>query len=118
MARRLYDCSTGASGPTERWIQRYRQLTTHTLPVMARQSHVDWPVKEDHCFQRIVLDNVFEGAWYEYLNAPAYKHMSCDQAKAAVSLCEAILTGERNLQELNRNSLRWRSKQTAFKFYR
>lgn len=116
MTRQLHDYASDTSELTNMWIQRYLRLTKDTLPEMARGSHLDWPVKADHCFQRIVLDNLFGGAWYEYLNAPAYKHMNSEQAKAAVALCEAIVIGECNLNELNANSLRWRNKQTSFNF--
>tara|TARA_B100000886_G_C20252808_1_gene419557 strand:+ start:60 stop:278 length:219 start_codon:yes stop_codon:yes gene_type:complete len=67
-------------------------------------------VCEYHCFQRIVLDTICGGVWYEYLSRPAYKHLSEDQALRAVALCAAIIDGKLGLRKLNRQSLIWRKK--------
>ena len=60
---------------------------------MARSDRTFWPVSEDHCFQRIVLDNVCGGVWYEHLDRPAYKHLTKDQAQRAVEICRDIADG-------------------------
>ena len=91
-------------------IARYQHLTGVVMPELARKRARDWPVVNDHCFQRIVLDAVCQGVWYGHIARPAYKNMSLDQASAAVALCEAILDGSKNLTDLNRQSLRWRGK--------
>ncbi|MEL6785499.1 MAG: hypothetical protein AAFO61_13840, partial [Pseudomonadota bacterium] len=85
-------------------------LTNKALPAAARQSDRKWPVREDHCFQRIVLDHVCGGAWYEYLKRPAYKHMSAEQLRGAIAICEKILSNQLDLVVLNRQSLKWRGK--------
>lgn len=69
-----------------------------------------WPVHLDHCFQRIVLDHVCGGRWYDHVKRPAYKHMSDAQARDAAALCDRILAGEADLQALNAQSLVWRGK--------
>lgn len=91
-------------------VSRYMVLTKEVMPHMARDPAVLWPVRNDHCFQRIVLDNVCGGPWYDHLARPAYKHLSRDQAICAVRLCEAIIAGDADLDDLNQNSLRWRGK--------
>lgn len=85
----------------------YLHLTGDVLPQSARP---DWPVRNHHCFQRIVLDTVCGGVWYEHLAKPAYKHMTQDQLQRAIALCRAILADEVDLAQLNRQSLQWRGK--------
>ena len=78
---------------TQEIIQVYIQLTKEVLLSLAKKSP-DWPVYEDHCFQRIVLDTVCGGVWYEHLKRPAYKNLTKEQAKLAVDLCEDIVNGK------------------------
>ena len=89
---------------------RYMLLTKETMPALAKSSHQHWPVRHDHCFQRIVLDAICGGVWYDHLARPAYKNLNYDQAKRAVALCEAIMSGDVDLDKLNHQSLIWRGK--------
>ncbi|WP_445426606.1 hypothetical protein [Alishewanella sp. HL-SH06] len=100
----------------EQWVDQYRYLTQFIMPKEALDKRHDWPIKHDHCFQRVVLDNVCNGAWYDYIKQPAYRHLGAAQAQAAVKLCEDILAGEVDLHCLNKRSLRWRQKQSSFAF--
>ena len=77
---------------------------------MALCSERNWPVREDHCFQRIVLDTICSGVWDEQLARPAYKHLTNDQAFRAVKLCQDIAEGRADLKQLNQQSLIWRGK--------
>ena len=97
-------------GPESDPVARYLQLTREEMPRLARDGGRGWPVVNDHCFQRIVLDAVCGGVWYDYLARPAYKHLTEVQAQAAVALCEDIIAGRADLAALNRQSLRWRGK--------
>jgi len=80
------------------------------MPDMARQPSTHWPVVNDHCFQRIVLDNICQGVWYNFIEKPAYKNLTHQQASEAVALCISIVQGEVDLHHLNHNSLVWRKK--------
>jgi hypothetical protein len=91
-------------------IETYLTLTKHTLPYMAQDPHRRWPVKHDHCFQRIVLDAVCQGVWHQHINKPAYLHLTQDQTDDAVALCHQIISGQANIHILNTQSLRWRGK--------
>ena len=91
-------------------VSVYLHLTKEVLPALARNGRRNWPVSEDHCFQRIVLDHVCRGVWYEYLDRPAYKNLKKDQVQRAVKLCEDIASGHADLQKLNQQSLIWRGK--------
>ncbi|MEO0944484.1 MAG: hypothetical protein AAFY06_06520 [Pseudomonadota bacterium] len=94
-------------------IATYMHLTNKVLPNLARSGQRDWPVSENHCFQRIVLDAICGGVWYAHLDRPAYKHLTDDQARRAVELCRAIEEGRADLRELNQQSLVWRGKRRA-----
>ena len=91
-------------------VSVYLHLTKEVLPALARNGGRNWPVSDDHCFQRIILDHVCGGVWYEYLDRPAYKNLTKDQAQRAVKLCEDIADGHKDLQKLNQQSLIWRGK--------
>lgn len=94
-------------------IDDYMHLTKTVFPSMARSGERDWPVHEDHCFQRIVLDTICGGVWYDHLDRPAYKHLTNEQAQRAVELCKDIIEGRADLKQLNQQSLIWRGKQRA-----
>lgn len=100
---------------TDDLVTRYKVLTKETMPMLARTSHKHWPVWNDHCFQRIVLDAVCGGVWYDHLPRPAYQHLTQDQAATAVALCEKIMSGATDLDMLNQQSLAWRGKTSALK---
>ena len=84
-------------------------LTRKVLPSLA--SERKWPVRFDHCFQRILLDNAFGGRWYDFVGQrPAYAHAPDDALARAVALGEAAQDGTVDLANLNRKSLLWRGK--------
>ncbi|MEM9437686.1 MAG: hypothetical protein AAGA15_11650 [Pseudomonadota bacterium] len=89
-------------------VDEYLKLTRETMPALAKDR--GWPVSADHCFQRIVLDHIAGGTWYDHIPRPAYKHLTNAQARAAVALCEAIIDGSADLHALNRASLAHRGK--------
>ena len=100
------------SEPVERrnLVDAYLQLTKQVLPSLAKSGGQDWPVRQDHCFQRIVLDTICGGVWYAYLDRPAYKNLTHEQAQREVDLCQEIAEGRADLQQLNNQSLIWRGK--------
>ena len=91
-------------------IATYMHLTKEVLPSLARNDQTNWPMSKDHCFQRVVLDHVCGGVWYDHLVRPAYKHLTNDQAQRAVRMCQDIVEGKADLRELNQQSLIWRGK--------
>jgi hypothetical protein len=91
-------------------INQYLMMTKEVMPKMACEPNNNWPVRHDHCFQRIVLDSVCHGVWYERINRPAYKNLNHAQAKLAVKLCHEIILGKADLFRLNLQSLTWRGK--------
>ena len=88
-----------------RWIE----LTRRTLPSLAASR--GFPVRHDHCFQRILLDAACQGPWYDHVvGRPAYRAIDAAALQRATELAEAVVAGEVDLTALNRQSLRWRGK--------
>ena len=94
-------------------VEQYLHLTRTVMPALAQTSKRRWPVQNDHCFQRIVLDTICGGVWYDHIARPAHKHLSQAQATLAVQLCNQIITEKTNLNVLNQQSLAWRGKGSA-----
>ena len=84
-------------------VNSYLHLTKEILPSLARSSRQDWPVREDHCFQRIVLDTICNGVWYEHLDRPAYKNLTHDEVQRAVDLCYEIANSIRGVYTYREN---------------
>jgi hypothetical protein len=91
-------------------VAQYLHLTRSVMPALAQTSKRHWPVRNDHCFQRIVLDTIFGGVWYDHIARPAYKHLNETQATHAVRLCDQIIAENTDLNVLNQQSLAWRRK--------
>ncbi|KAK4961220.1 hypothetical protein LTR10_001710 [Elasticomyces elasticus] len=98
-------------GLQEHWNHLYK---VH-LPSLAKARdpvQKQWPVHLDHCFARIILDNAvgMNKPWTEVVKAPAVKHMSDAQLRAAIQLAEELATGQTDLASLNERSLSLRGK--------
>lgn len=97
--------------PLER---RWLALTRDELPARARAER--WPLRLDHCFMRVVLDEVCDGRWYDHVaGRPAYRHLGPERLRAAVALAERLAAeppdaAEALLEELDAASLRRRGK--------
>lgn len=90
--------------------EEYLELTNHVLPTLATSRQ--FPVRYNHCFQRIILDNLFGCCWYEILERnrkPAYQQLTEAQLEDAIALANRIMAQpDAYLHQLNRNSLNWR----------
>ena len=91
-------------------VEQYLHLTRTVMPALAQTCKRHWPVRNDHCFQRIVLDTICGGVWYDHIARPAYKHLSQALAAEAVHLCDQIIAEKTDLNVLNQQSLAWRGK--------
>ena len=87
----------------------WRDLVERRLPEAARR-RAGWPVRLDHCFARILLDNACGGPWREHVRPPAHANMPPDHLAEAIRLGEGVLAGAIDLADLNRRSLAWRGK--------
>ncbi len=89
--------------------RRWLQLTREVLPALAAARR--FPVRHDHCFQRILLDAACGGRWTDMVaGRPAYRRIGAERLAAAVRLAEAAAAGAVDLHALNRQSLHWRGK--------
>lgn len=89
--------------------RRWLELTRKVLPALAEPRA--YPIRADHCFQRVLLDHAVGGCWYDHVaGRPAYRHIADDALARAVALGEAVAAGQAELAALNYQSLRWRGK--------
>jgi hypothetical protein len=90
--------------------QEYLDLINNQLPEKAKTDPM--PVRLNHCFGRIVLDNLFEDCWYSHISRkqPAYKQLSEFQLHRAIALAKSMIDDPETTKQLNNNSLRWRGK--------
>ena len=96
---------TPIATPAQTWLT----LTRETLPALATKR--GWPIRADHCFQRVLLDNAVGGRWYDHIvGRPAYRHADPAVLARAIALGEAVIAGTADLAALNRRSLEWRGK--------
>lgn len=92
---------------------RWLHLTRTVMPGLAGAR--GWPVRNDHCFQRILLDAACGRCWYDAIaGRPAYKAIDADRLAKAVDLADAVIRGDADLAQLNAQSLNWRGKGSAF----
>ena len=103
-------CPTTTMLPEQQ--QQYKHLTNQVMPEVARQQH--WPVRLNHCFQRIILDTLFQDCWYNHLDranrTPAYRQLSEQQLEDALAIAQRMLDSPETVRQLNRESLRYRGK--------
>ena len=89
----------------DRWLV----LTRDTLPALALAR--GWPIRNDHCFQRVLLDAACRGRWYDHIEGrPAYRRASDAILGRAVAIAVDVVDGSTNLSALNRQSLVYRGK--------
>jgi len=69
-----------------------------------------WPIRYDHCFMRVFLDNALGEVWHAVLRRPAVRHATPAQLGAAIALAERVVADPALLPELNRRSLAFRGK--------
>ena len=75
---------------------------------MAAEQH--WPIRLDHCFMRVCLDNALGQRWDTLVRRPAIRHLTDEQLGRAVAVATAITRDPACLPALNRASLALRRK--------
>ena len=84
-------------------VERWFELTRRILPAMAPGQ--GWPIRYDHCFMRVCLDEAMGAPWHQIVKRPAIHHMTDDQLQAAINVAEQITAKPELLKLLNENSL-------------
>jgi hypothetical protein len=67
-----------------------------------------WPVRHDHCFMRMCLDDAVQGRWDRVVRRPAIHHLTDTQLEAAVITAERIAADPALLGPCNAASLQYR----------
>ena len=80
------------------------------FPAAARAG--GYPVRHNHCFLRIVYDNLLGAPWREVLppGAPAIAQLDADQLRRAIAIGRSIVDDPDACRVLNRRSLELRGK--------
>lgn len=96
--------------------EEYMKMTGEWLPEKAQANN--WVIRFDHCFQRVVLDNLFNDCWYNHLDkesdVPAYKQLTEEQLIEAIQIAtEMYNQGRKEVEYRNNQSLEWRDKKKA-----
>jgi hypothetical protein len=85
-------------------------LANETFPEVARRQ--GYPIVFNHCFLRVVYDNLFEEKWQRVLGTkkPAIHQLSETQLRRAIEIGDAVIADRRTCEIMNRRSLEWRGK--------
>ncbi len=94
--------------PRTALLDQWRELTRRTLPAMAA-AH-GWPIRLDHCFMRVCLDDALGVRWDTVVRRPAVTHLTDAQLARAVATARRIAAAPELLRPLNTASLRMRGK--------
>lgn len=72
----------------------------------------DYPVRLDHCFLRIVYDNLFGAPWRTVLpkGKPAITQLTAEQLARALEIGRSIIADPQTCRRLNAHSLALRGK--------
>ena len=97
-------------------LEQFLHYAKNVLPSIALTKKNAWPIHHDHCFMRVILDNIVGCAWYEVIPSPAYKNLTDEQASAALNLARQIATESVSLHAINQRSKKWRNKQLKLEF--
>jgi hypothetical protein len=87
-------------------VERWFQLTRCRMPAMAAEHR--WPIRLDHCFMRVCLDEALGAPWPQVVRRPAIHTMKVEQLAAAVRVAEALVRRPDRLAALNERSLQGR----------
>jgi hypothetical protein len=101
------ETSFGPLEDTSALRERYRRLTEDELPEQATET---WPVRADHCFQRIVPDTLYGDVWYDHVEGrPALEQLTAAELRQPIEVAESMRADPARVRELNDRSLESRS---------
>jgi hypothetical protein len=67
----------------------------HPRYTSAHRIEPGWPIRADHCFQRVFLDNAVGGCWYNAIpRRPAYRQADIATLERAIALGKATVVAE------------------------
>ena len=75
-----------------------------------------WPIRFDHCFQRVALDAAFSDCWYNHIDrkkGPAVRQIDTTNLQRAVAAARRMEEeGACAVREMDEASLRFRGKKS------
>ena len=100
--------SVPMSAQHERLKDELRTLANHTFPKVARRE--GYPIVMNHCFLRVVYDNLFGQKWQEVLGTkkPAIHQLDETQLRRAIELGNEVIADRETCEIINARSLAWR----------
>ncbi len=84
----------------------WSDLVNRQLPAAAKENA--WPITENHCFARILLDNALSRPWREAVRPPAWRHTPLETLQRAIDLGQDLLRNPQEIDRLNARSLHLR----------
>lgn len=90
-------------------IEEWKQVVLE-LVSLAQQNTQMYPVKYNHCFIRIILDQLCQDCWYNHISKPAIYNMTNEQLSKAIELAKVIIKHPEICWVWNMQSLKWRGK--------
>ena len=90
--------------------ERLRQLANVEFPAAAKAGK--YPIIFNHCFLRVVYDDVFKDKWQNVLakGKPAIHQLTETQLDEAIRVGERLVNDKLLVERLNHQSLRYRGK--------
>ncbi|CAH0999992.1 hypothetical protein LEM8419_01205 [Neolewinella maritima] len=90
--------------------EQLRAQANQTFPTVARRD--GYPIVMNHCFLRVVYDNLFQRKWQEVLDPkkPAIHQLSETQLRRAIELGNEVVADRSACEMMNMRSLEWRGK--------
>lgn len=85
-------------------------LANEAFPAAARGG--GYPIRFNHCFLRVVYDNLFGARWNTVLppGKPAIHQLTEEQLEQAIEIGEEVIADADVCRRLNEQSLRYRGK--------
>lgn len=93
---------------TEQLRSQYLNLVNVLLPAVAKSKK--YPIRFNHCFARVILDNVVNDIWYKHIEKPAYKRLGRQQLELAIFIGLKMLVDANKAVTYNKLSLQHRGK--------
>ena len=96
----------GPAAPPE-CVRTMEYLAEEVLP--ARAASGDYPVRFDHCFERIAYDVAVGAKWDTEVTPPFHEHATREQIRRAVDVLREMARNPERAAEYNCRSLRYRT---------
>lgn len=89
--------------------KEYLHYINVVLPSISSKNK-QYPVQLNHCWARVILDNIFNDKWSNVISKPAYKNLNKVKLLEAINLAKCIVSSTDFSIYLNKKSLQYRNK--------